>query len=284
MGLMTQTKSVMVAACQINSKFKKKNENLRKMIKMAEIAAGNGVKLIAFPELALTGMGFDSSAEALSAAENIPGTITEELVSNCTKLDLYVVTSLLEKEENKCYNTSILVGPDGLVGKYRKAHLAHLGADQCLHKGNETFEVFETKFAKIGLVICYELRFPEIHRVLSLRGAEIIVNVTSLPMNLGLECHQDLLGPTRALENKVYFVSANRVGRGEGFTFLGRSQIIDLNGKIIVEAGQEKEEIIHAQIEPRRARNKGVELNPAQDLFVDRRPELYGPIVGEGFS
>jgi predicted amidohydrolase len=128
------------------------------------------------------------------------------------------------------------------------------------------------------------LRFPEIHRILSLKGAEIIVNVTSLPKNLRLECHQNLLGPTRALENKVYFVSANRVGRGEGFTFLGRSQIIDLNGNIIVEGGQEKEEIIHARIEPRRARNKGVELNPAEDLFEDRRPELYGPIVGEGFS
>jgi len=274
-----QEEKVRVAAGQMNPKLKRKDENLGKLIRMVEVAADNGVKLIAFPELALTGLMFDGLEEASSVAEEIPGPSTEKIASTCQGLDLNVVIGLIEREGDKFYNTSVLIGPSGVIGKYRKTHCSAVGIDRYVQKGNDDFEVYETRFGKIGLVICYELRFPEIHRILALKGAEIIVNITNLACNAGLECHQDLLGPTRALENKVYLISASRVGSEREFTFLGRSQIINMNGEVITEASQEKEELIQGIIEPAKARDKRVEWMPEQDLFADRRPELYKPII-----
>lgn len=274
-----QEEKVIVAAGQMNPKLKGKDENLKKLIRMAEMAADNGVKLIAFPELALTGLMFDDLEEAFSVAEEIPGTSTEQITSACQRLDLNVVTGLIEREGGRFYNTSVLIGSDGVIGKYRKTHCSAVGIDRYVQKGNNEFEVYETRFGKVGLVICYEMRFPEIHRILALKGAEMIINITNLACNVGLECHPDLLGPTRALENKVYLISASRVGSEGGFTFLGRSQIIDLNGKVMAEATQEKEELIQASVEPWRARDKRVEWMPEQDLFVDRRLELYKSIL-----
>jgi predicted amidohydrolase len=175
------------------------------------------------------------------------------------------------------------MGPDGIIGKYHKTHCSAVGIDRYVQKGDNDFEVYETRFGRIGLIICYELRFPEIQRILALKGADIIVNITNLACDAGLECHQELLGPTRALENKVYLISASRVGSEGGFTFLGRSQIIDVNGRILVEASQEKEELIQVTIEPEKARDKRVEWMPEQDLFEDRRPELYKNILRKEF-
>lgn len=114
---------VTVAAVQMCPKLKMKSENLAICLKKLEEAARNGAKLIAFPELTLSGYIFESQKEALSIAESIPGPSIKQLSQRCASLGVYAVIGLIEKEDGKIYNTAVLAGSEGIIGKYRKTHL-----------------------------------------------------------------------------------------------------------------------------------------------------------------
>lgn len=271
---------VKIAAVQINPQIMQNRKNLNKVLSALETAAGVGAELIVFPECALTGYVFFSRDEAKPFMETIPGPATEELSASCKKRGVYVVVGLLEKEGDRCFNAAALIGPGGLVGKYRKNHLPFLGIDRFVEPGDIPFEVHKTPIGNIGILICYDCTFPESARVLSLLGADILALPTNWP--LGREKASDFVVKTRAYENKVYLVAADRVGEERGTKFIGNSRIIDTLGNTLAQANSEDEQTIYAEVSLAEARHKRIVIKAGEfevDYIGDRRPELYGKIA-----
>ena len=178
------------------------------------------------------------------------------------------------------FNALSLVGPDGFIAGYRKSHLPHLGVDHVVDAGDRPFEVHETPLCRLGMNICYDGAFPESARLLALGGADLIVLPTNWPP--GAEEFARYAINTRAMENVVYYVAANRVGLERGFRFIGMSRICDVHGKTLAEADGESEMVITATIDPELARAKRIDRVPGKhwiDRMADRRTDLYGPIA-----
>lgn len=233
-----------------------------------------------FPEAALTGYVFRSLEEAVPVAEPIPGPSTFAIAEGCRELGVYAALGLLENDGDSYYNAAVLVGPGGLIGKYRKLHLPYLGIDRFVKPGNLPPAVYETELGRIGLAICYDLDFPEYARVLALLGAQLIVTVTNWPDDI--EFIPDHLVPTRARENIVNLVAVNRAGVERGVRFIGRSRFVDCAGSVLAEGAHWVPDFIVADLDLNAADQKHRVVVPGElevDMLKDRRPEFYGRLV-----
>jgi predicted amidohydrolase len=273
---------VKVAAVQIDPKLMKNAQNLAKILERTREAAPAGGDLIVFPECSLTGYVFRSRDEALPFAEPVPGPATEAVGRLCRELGVRVVFGLLEANGPNLYNAAVLVGPEGLTGRYRKNHLPYLGVDRFVDPGDEPFRVHETPAGKIGMHICYDCNFPESARVMALQGADILALPTNWPTGRG---HiSKYVVNTRALENKVHVVAVDRVGVERGVRFLGRSKIANAWGDTQATGSARREEILYADVSLKQARRKHIVVKPGEfevDYIRDRRPEMYGDITAD---
>ena len=267
-----------VAVAQMEPMLAETERNLDAALERLEEAAAAGAQLLVLPECAIPGYMFDSAEEALPYAEEIPGPTTEAFERECARLGVHAITGLLERDGDTLYNAAILVGPDGLIGSYRKTHLPFLGVDRFVTPG-DGFKVFDTALGRIGLIICYDLRFPEVTRTLALQGADMVALPTNFPMAAKLQC--DVIAPARAAENRIYLLVANRVGKERWGEFCGWSQIVDPYGTRLAEAGETEEALLVADVELEQARDKDYVVPGEYELYLfgHRRPELYGALV-----
>src|SRR3954471_16170531 len=189
-----------VAVAQMEPKLAEEERNLEACFARLDEAAAAGAELLVLPECAIPGYMFDSAEEALPYAEEIPGETAAAFERECTRLGVHAITGLLERDGDTLHNSAILVGPDGLIGSYRKTHLPFLGVDRFVTPGDE-LKVYDTALGRIGLIICYDLRFPEVTRTLALRGADLVALPTNFPMAAKLQC--EVIAPARAAENRV---------------------------------------------------------------------------------
>jgi predicted amidohydrolase len=254
--------------------------NLAAMSDKAREAAAHGAKLIVFPECALTGYGFDSRDEARPFAETLPGPATDTMRQLCQELGVVIVFGLIEQAGERLFNAAAMVGPEGLLGGYRKVHLPWLGIDRYLDYGDRPFAIQSVGDVRIGLNICYDGGFPETARCLTLLGADVILLPTNWPP--GAEPAAEYAVNTRALENTVYYAAVNRVGVERGCSFIGHSRICDPLGRTMAAANHTREEILYADLDVSRARNKHLIRVPGTNevnRLADRRPEMYGPLL-----
>jgi predicted amidohydrolase len=269
-----------IAGIQMLPRLTENEFNLDQILNYLELAAKEGAELAIFPECALCGYCFESLQEALPYAEPIPGPATLKVASFCNRLNVHAVFGLLEREGNDIFNAAVLIGPQGIVGKYRKIHLPGLGVDKFVKPGDLGFPVYDTALGRIGLNICYDGAFPEGSRVMALKGADLIVLPTNWPT--GAEEFAEYVINTRGLENNIFYAAVNRVGVERGFRFIGRSRIVDVFGKTLALASPDQVEILYAEIDPLKAREKRIIRVPGKHeihRFNDRRPEFYGEIV-----
>lgn len=268
------------AIVQMHTRPLNPDANLQKVVARLEQAAAQGAKLAVFPECALTGY-FLSAEEAASVGETVPGPRTERLAEACRLHNVHAVVGTIENDAaGRCFNTAILVGPDGLLGRYRKTHLLCLGVDRFLTPGDSPPAVYETPLGRLGVLICYDLRFPEPARVLALSGAQAILLPTAWPAAATL--YPDFIARTRAAENGVTILAADHVGEEQGRRYLGRSLAVGPDGEVLAEAGREQETILTVEVDPARSLHKHRIFIPGEyeiDLFGDRRPEHYGRIT-----
>jgi len=185
---------------------------------------------------------------------------------------MHLVAGLPERHANRCYNSAVLVGPSGFLGLYRKAHLFY---EETLFftPGDTGFRVWDIGSANIGIMVCFDWFYPEAARTLAVKGADILCH----PSNLVLPHCPDAM-VTRCLENHVFSVTANRIGfeaRGgkDRLTYIGRSEIVTPQGRVLHRAPSDQEELTILDIDPTEARNKS--LTPYNDLLRDRQPHLY---------
>jgi len=226
-----------------------------------------------FPELFATGYQFKSAKEARSFAEVIPdGPTTMRLINAARNLDAFICAGLPEIAHGKVYNSSILVGPDGLVARYRKVHL-FFHEKELFSPGDLPFPVADIGVAKVGMMICFDHFFPEAARTLAVAGAQVIAH----PANLVMPIYAQLTMRMRALENGVFTATANRVGdeaRTEtALHFTGESQIVSPRGEILVSLSPTEERATSVEIDPAVASDKS--LNALNDRLADRRPDFY---------
>lgn len=269
-----------IAAVQMEPKIANVSWNREVILARLSEAAGHGARLVVFPECALTGYGFESKAQAAEFAEPFDGPSTRTVAAECRRLGVWSIFGFLESAGGRLFNSCALVGPRGPVATYRKVHLPYLGVDRFADPGDRAFEVHDAGGVRVGIHICYDGAFPETGRVLTLLGAELLVLPTNWPTHS--ECAAEHMMSTRALENVVYAMAVNRVGEEQGFRFIGRSSIVDTSGKRLAFAGVAEEEILYADIEPARARQKRLIRVPGKheiDRIADRRPSFYEPIV-----
>lgn len=231
--------------------------------------------IIVFPELCTTGYFFQSQEEAIAAAEPFFGeTITALQQKATNRNQIYVIGFAELGDDGNAYNSAALIMPDpNRTAIYRKTHLFYKESN-CFSAGNTGFFVVEDveRDIKIGVMICYDWRFPEAARALALAGADLIV----CPSNLVTDVWHIAM-PARALENKVYLAVANRIGTETGgdeeLIFKGESAIWGYNGKILAKSGADEESILTVTIDPTQTRNKS--FNAFNNIFTDRRPEMY---------
>src|ERR671935_394067 len=269
-----------VAVAQIEPRLAEPGRNLEVCIARMEEAAAAGADLIVLPECAIPGYMFDSAEEAMPFAEEIPGPSTETLERESRRLGVHVVCGLLERDGDALRNAAVLIGPDGLIGKYWKTHLPFLGVDRFTVPGDE-LPVFETPLGRIGVEICYDLRFPEVTRTLALKGADLVAHPTNFPM--AAKVQTEVITLARAAENRIYLLTANRVGKERRGEFCGWSQIVDPFGTRLAEADETEEALLVGDVGVEKARDKDYVVPGEYELYLfeDRRPELYRALVEE---
>jgi len=229
--------------------------------------------LMVLPELCNSGYNFTDRDQAWGTSEEIgQSRFIAYLIDKCREADLHIVSGFNERSNDHLYNSAVLVGPEGYMGKYRKCHL-FMNERDYFQPGDQGLPVFETEKFRIGMLICFDWIFPEVWRILALRGADIICH----PSNLVLPGLAQKAIPAHALTNRVFIVTANRVGTERELQFTGRSVIADPAGDIMIQGSETGEEIRIQEIDLDLAREK--RITPRNHLFLDRRPELYRQLV-----
>lgn len=258
-----------IAVVQFMPELNDPEENIRRLRPLLD-AAGD-CSLVILPELSNSGYNFNGLEEAAKCSEIIGerGIYQDFLREMAGKNHYHIVSGINEREGDHLFNTAVLVGPDGVIGKYRKLHL-FMNEKDIFQKGNAGLPVFDLGGFRIGIMICFDYLFPEPWRILAEKGADLICH----PSNLLTENAQRCV-PGLSLMNRIYIATANRTGNERGILFNGSSLFTDPSGRITIKASTDKTEIIKAEIDTQLSGNKMI--NPINHVFGDRRPDVYFP-------
>lgn len=270
------TKNFRLALCQTDV-VDDKNANIAKAVKMLEKAAEGGADIAVLPEM--FNCPYDNSKFG-EYAETIRDSRTAEAISKeAQKRGIYIVAgSIPEKDGSDIYNTCLVFGKSGeLIGRHRKMHLFDIDVkgkirfveSEVLTSGKDV-TVIDTEYCKVGIAICYDIRFPELSRLMALEGAEVIIIPGAFNMVTG-PAHWELLIRTRALDNQVYVAAASPArGLKASYTAYGNSMVASPWGSVVARAS-EKEEIVFADIDADEIGRIRNEL----PLLKHRRTDLY---------
>lgn len=267
--------SLRLSVVQFVPEFKKIAENLDRI---GNLLDGLQADIIVLPELCTTGYFFLSRKEIAQVAEPASGATGEFFKELALRQSAIIFAGFAERDEDRIYNSCLAAIPgDNEPRVYRKTHLFYKER-YCFDAGDTGFFVIDDaeRDIRIGPMVCYDWRFPESARILTLLGADLIV----CPSNLITDAWQMVM-PARAIENKVYLAIANRTGKekrnNEELHFKGNSAIYDYNGRQLDRAGPSNEVILNAVIYPEKTRDKS--FNSINDVLKDRQPHHYHQLV-----
>lgn len=273
-------KETRIALVQMQSKNGMVDENVSKIQSFIKEAARKNVDIACFPELCAQGY---HREQAHLTAETIPGKISNAVSGMARQAGLAVLVGIAEKSETgKPYITQLVAFPDGSTQKYRKTHLGK--SEIPYFTPGDKFVVFSCEKVKFSVQICWDLHFPEMSTILSLRGAEMIFAPHASPSIVGdrREIWLKYLS-ARAYDNAVFVAACNLVGEsGEGQSFCGGALVIDPKGNVVAEAFNGREELLVVNLDPaliNTIRNKQAKTMRNSFYLNSRRPELYGDLV-----
>jgi len=235
--------------------------------------------LLVLPELCTTGYQFVSQSEVRDLSEPVPGgPSVDRLIKIAKKANAHIVAGLAEIDGKDIFNTSVMVNGSGVVSKYRKIHLFY---EETLWftAGSKLPDVVDIGMAKVGMMICFDWFFPELTRILTLNGADIVVQ----PANLILPYCQKAM-QTRSIENRIFTITSNRTGTEERggkkpMTFTGGSQVTGVKGNVLIQATANEEKLQVVEIDPEQARDKSI--TPYNSIIDSRRPDIYSDFLGK---
>ena len=262
---MAYEETVSLACINFHTEWGDKAANVAKMKTFTTDAAKQGNNIIIFPELALSGyecsenIGPEKKSCKMhqELAEAIPGPSTEEMAGLAKELDVYIIFGMPEQDKKNSatrYISSVVIAPEGILGAYRKLHLApwpRFTESLCFFPGDEV-PVWQTRYGNIGVLICYDFYFfPELARIMALKEAILLVNTTASASGPGKPYYLVQQTGSRATENLVYAASANLVGKERTKTYYGHSVIAGPHHPspaYVFAEGGEAEEIVSATL------------------------------------
>jgi len=265
-----------VAAIQFNPRLGEKEKNTERLLQLVEEAASQEARLIVLPEMATTGYCWASRDEIAPYVEPVPGPTTQRFQELATRYACYIALGLpeLDPSSGVYYNSLALIGPEGIIGTYRKVH-SYIAEPRWARDGDLGFPVWETPLGRLGAAICMDAMYFEATRLSALHGADVIL----FPTNWLDERCPSSWWMARALENGVYLIAANRSDSERGTEFSGGSCIIDPAGTIQASL-DDGEGIVYGEVDLARAREKAWSQDEALgDRLADRLPGLYTPLV-----
>lgn len=261
-----------VALAQISCKRGDKKANIQKIEDYTAEARRRNAELVIFPELSLTG--YMVRDELYELAEPVPGPSTaviEDIAKKHKAFIIFGMPELSEKTQATLYNTAVLVGPKGFIGKYRKMHLPthSVFEEKRYFRPGYQAGAFDTELGKIGLIVCYDIFFPEVSRLTRLEGAKLIVCISASPA-VRRNLFETLIA-ARAIENTAFLAYVNLVGVENGLQFWGGSRLIGPDGKVLAIAKYDEEDLVIGEIDY-------ADITPVE-AFVptlkDLRPEFF---------
>ncbi|KAM6448025.1 omega-amidase NIT2 [Liasis olivaceus] len=253
-----------------------KRDNLNRACRLVRTAAGQGAKLVVLPECFNCPYGTKYFPEY---AEKIPGDSTQKLSEIAKECGIYLIGgSIPEEDAGKLYNTCTAFGPDGtMLAKYRKIHLFDINVpgkirfqeSETLSAGDR-FSVFDTPYCKIGIGICYDIRFPELAQIYTQKGCKLLVYPGAFNLTTG-PAHWELLQRGRAVDNQAYVATASPARDETGsYVAWGHSTVVNPWGEVIAKAGTE-ETVVYAEIDLKKAE----EVRKQIPILSQKRPDLY---------
>jgi beta-ureidopropionase len=260
-----------------------KEAMLQKHIPLIEKAGEQGVQILCLQEIFNTPYFCPGQDKAwYASAETCPGPTTDLMAEYAKMYNMVIIVPIYEKEQaGFLYNTAAVIDADGsYLGKYRKNHIPHTGGfwEKFFFKpGNLGYPVFDTKYAKVGVYICYDRHFPDGARALGLNGAEIVYNPSATTVGQSQYLWK-LEQPAHAVANGYFMGCINRVGEEKPWNlgkFYGTSYFVNPRGQIIAEASEDKDELLVADFDL----DMIEEVRNTWQFFRDRRPETYSKLV-----
>jgi predicted amidohydrolase len=263
---------IKLVLAQISCKRGDKQRNLQRMEEVLLEAKKQSSDLVIFPELCVTG--YANRDQFYELAETIPGPSAEKIEEFARQNDLHVIFGMPElsgKTKGTLYNTAAMIGPEGLIGKYRKMHLPthSVFEEKRYFRLGYQAAAFETALGTVGLCICYDIFFPELIRLIRLKGAQLIVCISASPAVR--KEYFEILTAARAIENTAYLAYVNLAGVEEGLQFWGGSRLIGPTGTVIAKAKYDEPDLVFCELDLR-------DLRPAEAFIPtlrDLRPELF---------
>jgi N-carbamoylputrescine amidase len=280
------SRPVRIAAAQYEPRVGELEENRAQAVRWATAAAIQGADLIVLPELASSGYVFQDEAEAQRCAEDADdGPTVRALRDICAAHGCHIVAGLNERDGDCRHNSAVLVGASGRLATYRKLHLFF--DEQTWFAPGDELPIVDLPFGRVGIIICYDLWFPEPARALALAGAEIIAVPTNWVASFKRTvwddrgyCQGDYVAMATAAQNGVVMVCADRVGTERDVAFIGASIIVGADGwPVTGPASKDGEELLVADVDldsVDRARSR----TPRNHLLTDRRPHAYHAAPG----
>ncbi|MGX4692007.1 nitrilase family protein [Streptomyces sp. JNUCC 63] len=269
--------AVTVASCQIAPRVGRVEENRRQIREAVEEAARRGANIVVLPELANSGYVFEDADELLSVAEPLDGATIREWEELAARLRLVIVGGFAELgADGRAYNSAVLVDETGSRASYRKAHLWDGEKTWGFTPGDVRPPVVDTPYGRIGMLVCYDLEFPEWVRLVALDGAELLcgpVNWPLYPRPEGERPGEIIRVQANAAVNRMFVAVADRTGTERGQDWLGGSVIVDADGYPVTPLRLGEEAVVTATLDLTEARNKAI--SDRNDVHADRRPELY---------
>lgn len=261
-----------LALCQIAPKREDKAANLAKIEQLATKAKEAGADLAVFPEMALTG--YILSDQVYGLAETVPGPSIAKVEEIARKTDLHIIFGIpeaSEKAQATVFNTAVLVGPKGFIGKYRKMYLPTHSVFEEKRYFRAGYEpaAFQTDLGGIGLTICYDVFFPEVFRMPRLKGAQLIICISASPAVR--RSYFEILTAARALENTCYLAYVNLAGVEDGLQFWGGSRLVGPTGDVLAKAKYDQEDFLVCEVDLADLRTVETFVPTLRDL----RPEFY---------
>lgn len=268
------------AAIQMSSLIEDHSGNIERAKELVRTATKEGAKLCVLPELVLDEFFAQwQDAKRFERAESLDGRTVREFQTLARETNCYLILPLFERGiMGNCFNSAVLISNEGsIVGVYRKNHIPFSRTyEKYYFTPGNGFPVFDTPLGKIGILICYDRRFPESFRELVKKGAEIVcIPIASWTIKDSGQSELPFWEAelrVRALENQIYIVAANKSGEEENLVFIGNSMIVAPNGEVLSKTDDAENTLVLAELDTtvvRTTRNRS-------PLYRDRRTDIYG--------
>lgn len=262
---------IRVGIGQMEPKIAESEENIDQLRIILREAKMKGVEVLVLPELANSGYAFKSIEEAKSSAEGIPEGDFSKVLRDWSKEQRLVAAGICEKCMNEIYNSAAVFANGEHLATYRKVHLFN-EEKTWFQAGRVEPPVVKFQSHTFGIMICWDWIFPEMSRILALKGAQAILH----PSNLVLEYCQNVMR-TRSLENGVFSITSNRIGVERGLAFSGKSQIVDPKGSVLLSMPDLVTGVQFVDLDLTEADDKM--LTPRNHRLDDRKPSLYKRLI-----